>query len=156
MYAVGLIMQEIRTGSSLIPAGANANTTLILLSALIGPLPEKLANYASKHTTLPIFTTDRNRFTSIWRKPSKQLSVGSMMVPQSNDRENFQKWVEIGRSIRTSLKSEAEVDGLHFGDLVLSKALALDPDKRITAKKALEHPYFQLNIRAPTPPQQSK
>ena len=66
-----------------------------------------------------------------------QLSIPLMLNPQNNDYEAFWKWVEEGRSIRTSLISEAKIDGLQFIDLVLSNALALDPDKRITVKKAL-------------------
>lgn len=141
-------MQEMRSGYSLIPPAANADriVTLIALRALVGPLPGKLASYASKQEDFSKFIKRKWTLT-------KEFNVMGMLSSENVEWGSFRSWWVKGCEIRKQLISDMHVDGLQFKDLVLEKTLVLDPDKRITARKALEHKYFALKIPVPTPPE---
>lgn len=137
-----------RSGSSLIPPAANADriVTLIALRALVGPLPGKLASYASKQEDFSKFIKKKWTLT-------KEFNIMRMLISENVECGSYINWIEKGSRIRNQLTLDMNVDGKEFKDLVLEKALVLDPDKRITARKALEHKYFALRIPVPTPPE---
>lgn len=136
-------MQEMRSGTPLIPPGTNAKRTLILLNALCGPLPKKLVAYADKKN-FPII-----KKWSLTMSRSSSLNIPQMRQSESNIEAEYNECLKRAREIRDIL---SDPDGEEFRDLVLDNALVLDPDKRITAREALAHRYFQIEIRAPVTP----
>ena len=143
VYAVGLVMQEMRGGEPLIPRNLNADTTLILLDTVMGPLPEKLVFHADYHTMLPVCA--RRKKASLFSGETQTgrfwLDIERMLDPKKVDLIKLPTWAAWAQESRNLLSGDKFMKD--FEDLVWNKILVYDPGVRITVRKALEHPYFK-------------
>ena len=131
MWSVGCVVYELFTGRILFPGRTN-NEMLKYFMEVKGPFPKKLlkrAEFAPKHfemndPTMPFGLLEEDPVT---KRPVRRL------VPNPQVKNDF-----------VALLRGLDVDKKKVGQLadLLERMMVLDPDKRITPKEALSHPFI--------------
>ena len=135
---------EMFIGFPLFP-GDTEIQVLYLISKMIGQFPQSFIQKSSRRAS--IFLLDGTM------KPPERLAM--------ENREDFSKWKEhiiyrydsISKNVliyrnaqRPAPPSELEMEHRRLFIDLLERCLKIDPDERLSAAEALEHPFFQANI----------
>jgi serine/threonine-protein kinase PRP4 len=138
MWSVGCVVYELFTGRILFPGKTN-NEMLKLMMAVKGPFPKKMlkrGEFVYKH-----FEGDANMsFAMLEEDPVTGRPVRRLVANPA---------VKHDFAALLAGQSPDRVKVAQLADL-LERMMALDPDKRITPKEALRHPF----IKEPPMPQQ--
>ena len=127
LWSLGCVLVELYTGRVLMNGNDMADV-LVKICSVLGPFPDWMLN-KGKHVG-KYFTKD----FLIYKEYKKE---GDEVLLE--DEEN----VAILIPKKTNLKHRLKTEDTFFLDF-LYKLLSIDPNKRMTAKQALQHPWFQV------------
>lgn len=134
MWSVGCVVYELFTGQILFPGKTN-NEMLKLMMDVKGPFPKRMlkkGQFAFKHfETDPAMSFALVEEDAVTRRPLRRL------IPNPTIKNDFSSLLAGQDSDRRKLA--------HLADL-LERMMALDPDKRIIPKEALNHPFIRGNV----------
>jgi serine/threonine-protein kinase PRP4 len=136
MWSVGCVVYELFTGQILFPGRTN-NEMLKLMMEVKGPFSKKMlkrAEFAFKH-----FESDPNMTFAVLEEDAVTKRPVRRLIPNPQVKKDFAGLLAGLDSDRKKLAQLADL---------LEKTMALDPDKRITPKDALRHPFFELTAAA--------
>jgi serine/threonine-protein kinase PRP4 len=137
MWSIGCVVYELFTGRILFPGKTN-NEMLKLMMDAKGPFPKKMvkkAEFAFKHfegdTNLSFALLEEDPVTKrpvrrLISNPTVKKDFGALLAGQSPDRRKLAQLIDL-----------------------LERMMQLDPDKRITPKEALRHPFIKEPPAAP-------
>lgn len=140
IWSLGCILAELYTGN-VIFQNESVQGLLARVVGIIGPIPEKIMK---KGRQVPQFFT---REGLIYQNPgdndaSRSHTMSDISEPHNRRRPNDTGKIQILLPKKTSLKHRlANCDDQAFVDFI-RQLLELDPDKRPTAKEAMEHPWL--------------
>lgn len=137
-------MYEMILGSAIIPPQSTAAQTLARLHAFFGLLPNHLAKHASSATDLPFRKVNQTPILARPLRTGTELDFKGLGVTR---RELMVTSVE---QKFKNFHLEKEKGGTQFVSL-MGKMLQYDPNKRISARDALKHPYFSVRLTPPLP-----
>ena len=130
LWSVGCIMIELLTGDALFQTHENMEH-LAMMRKVLGPIPASVLKRASQETIEKFFCADTSELN--WPEGAKDMeSERAVQAVQPLDiliRERFEN-EEMGTLLRH----------------LLSRLLEYDPETRISAKDALNHSFFRLDI----------
>jgi serine/threonine-protein kinase PRP4 len=137
MWSVGCVAYELFTGKILFPGRTN-NEMLKLMMDTKGPFPKKMlrrGEFAPRHfdlsdPNLPFWQLEEDPVTKtplrrVVPTPSIKHDFAALLAGQAPDRRKLAQLADL-----------------------LERMMALDPDRRITPKDALKHPFIR---EAPAP-----
>eukprot|EP00193_Tetraselmis_chui_P021788 CAMPEP_0177793834 /NCGR_PEP_ID=MMETSP0491_2-20121128/25303_1 /TAXON_ID=63592 /ORGANISM="Tetraselmis chuii, Strain PLY429" /LENGTH=845 /DNA_ID=CAMNT_0019316409 /DNA_START=173 /DNA_END=2710 /DNA_ORIENTATION=+ len=133
MWSVGCVLYELFTGKILFPGRTN-NEMLKHMMAMKGPFPKKMlrkGSFADNHFEGETL----DEFCLLEEDPVTKQPVRRLIKTSKIQTKTFADVCLTGSTPDTRKKLQA------FADL-LEKCFTLDPDKRITAKQALAHPFI--------------
>ncbi|KAL4437548.1 hypothetical protein ABPG77_003529 [Micractinium sp. CCAP 211/92] len=131
MWSIGCVVYELFTGHILFPGKTN-NEMLKLMMDVKGPFPKKMvkrAEFAFKHfeadpnTSFALLEEDpvtKRPVRRLISNPTIKKDFSGLLAGQSPDRRKLAQLVDL-----------------------LERMMQLDPDKRITPKDALRHPFIK-------------
>lgn len=122
MWSLGCVMAELITGRPIFPAKNEADLVLYQME-LLGQVPDNLLHRATR--TKSFFSVD---------------STGTSYEPLKMTDKKGRERIPGTRTLQSAL-STTDAECIDF----LKKCFAFDPQKRITPKEALAHPFFQTN-----------
>ncbi|GFH23552.1 protein kinase domain-containing protein, partial [Haematococcus lacustris] len=144
MWSVGCILVELLTGDALFQTHENLEH-LAMMEQVLGPIPVSLVQRANKQA-------------------AGYFSNARLSWPDANTTKKGVKAVKKLNSLRRWILEHGDCSAVPYLDLVedlLAQLLRYEPEQRISAAAALQHPFFQLRLAPsiPTPsspsPQQS-
>lgn len=121
IWSIGCILIEFFTGEALFQTHDNLEH-LSMMEIICGKLEPKLIRQSSKASQK-------------YFRPS-----GKLDYPNKDTSPSSRRFVKAMKSLREIVPSTSTLNA-HFLDL-LTKIFIYDPNKRITAREALSHPYF--------------
>lgn len=134
MWSVGCVVYELFTGQILFPGRTN-NEMLMLAMDVKGAFPKKMlrkAEFAVRHfdmnePNLPFWKIEEDPVTKaplrrVIQNPSVKYDFSSLLSGQAPDKRKLAQLADL-----------------------LEKMMVLDPDRRITPKEALRHPFFHVH-----------
>lgn len=130
MWSIGCVVYELFTGQILFPGRTN-NEMLKLMMEVKGPFQKRLlkkAEFAFKH-----FEADTNMTFALLEEDQVTKRPVRRLIPNPQIKKDF-------AGLLAGLDSDRKKVG-QLADL-LERMMALDPDKRITPKEALRHPFI--------------
>lgn len=141
-------MYEMILGSAIIPPRLTAAQTLARLHAFFGPLQNHLTKHASSATDLPFRKVSRTPMLARPLRTGTELDFKGLGVTRrelmlTSVEQKFKNF-HLGK----------EKGGTQFVSL-MGKMLHYDPNKRISARDALKHPYFSIRLTPPLPSEMS-
>jgi len=116
IWSIGCILVELYTGEALFQTHENLEH-LALMEKMLGPIPEHIISKASE------------------TKSSKYFHTGKLVWPQMASSTSSQRRVDKAGSLNEIIEHPQFLD-------LLRSMLQYDPDRRITAKNALQHRFF--------------
>ncbi|KAF9433846.1 dual specificity protein kinase kns1 [Entomortierella beljakovae] len=130
IWSIGCILVEFITGEALFQTHDNLEH-LAMMQAVLGPIPDKLIR-------------------SCHKSAQKYFVHGRLDYPNDETKRNSRKYVKALKQLKDyAVPTSNRAENLEFaGDLkdLLTRLLAYDPEKRITAAQALKHPYFSYVV----------
>ncbi|KTW28929.1 hypothetical protein T552_01557 [Pneumocystis carinii B80] len=126
IWSIGCILIEFFTGEALFQTHDNLEH-LFMMEVICGKLEPKFIRQSSKSA----------------QKYFRHS--GKLDYPNKDTSPSSRKFVKTMRSLKEIIPSTSPLK-IHFLDL-LTKIFIYDPNKRITAKEALSHPYFFTPVR---------
>jgi serine/threonine-protein kinase PRP4 len=132
MWSVGCVVYELFTGQILFPGRTN-NEMLKLMMEVKGQFSKKMikkAEFAFKH-----FEADPNMTFALLEEDAVTKRPVRRLIPNPQVKNDFSLLLAGLDSDRKKLAQLADL---------LERMIALDPEKRITPKDALRHPFFEL------------
>ncbi|KAF8976564.1 Dual specificity protein kinase clk3 [Entomortierella lignicola] len=130
IWSIGCILVEFLTGEALFQTHDNLEH-LAMMQAVLGPIPDKLIRSCHKSS-------------------QKYFVHGRLDYPNDDTKRNSRKYVKALKPLKDYVAPTANrAENLSFaGDLrdLLGRLLTYDPEKRITAREALKHPYFNYIV----------
>jgi serine/threonine-protein kinase PRP4 len=132
MWSVGCVVYELFTGQILFPGRTN-NEMLKLMMEVKGQFPKRIlkkAEFALKH-----FESDPNMTFALLEEDAVTKRPVRRLIPNPQVKKDFAGLLAGMDSDKKKLAQLADL---------LERMMALDPDKRITPKDALKHPFFEL------------
>ncbi|KAF7459446.1 Serine/threonine-protein kinase [Cryptosporidium felis] len=135
IWSVGCVLYECFVGNVLFKGRTN-NDMLKLIMEYKGNIPRKLLNQGvfTKNHFSPCFT----QFS--WKNPQGIQQIIKNFTPSKSILDNM---LALTRTPNYQASDIEQTMVRRFSNLV-ERCLTLDPRKRITAKQALEHSFFQL------------
>jgi len=137
MWSVGCVVYELFTGQILFPGKTN-NSMLRYMMDAKGPFPKKMlkkAEFAFKH-----FESDPNMTFSLLEEDTVTGRPVRRLIPNPSVKKDFAALLAGQAPDRRKLAQLADL---------LERMMALDPEKRITPKEALAHPFIKEVPAAP-------
>lgn len=137
MWSVGCVVYELFTGHILFPGKTN-NEMLKLMMDVKGPFPKKMlkkAEFAPKH-----FESDPNMTFALLEEDPVTRRPVRRLLPNPSVKKDFAGLLAGQAPDKRKLTQLADL---------LERMMALDPDKRITPKEALQHPFIKEVPQAP-------
>jgi len=132
IWSVGCVVYELFTGQILFPGRTN-NEMLKLMMEVKGQFSKKMvkkAEFAFKH-----FEADPNMTFALLEEDAVTKRPVRRLIPNPKVKNDFSVLLAGLDSDRKKLAQLADL---------LERMIALDPEKRITPKEALRHPFFEL------------
>ncbi|KAH7622382.1 putative Serine/threonine-protein kinase PRP4-like protein [Nannochloris sp. 'desiccata'] len=132
IWSVGCVVYELFTGQILFPGRTN-NEMLKLMMEVKGQFSKKMlkkAEFAFKH-----FEADPNMTFALLEEDAVTKRPVRRLIPNPQVKNDFSVLLAGLDSDRKKLAQLADL---------LERMMVLDPDKRITPKDALKHPFFEL------------
>jgi len=128
IWSLGCILIELHTGNALFQTHDNKEH-LCMMEKVLGPVPDTLVQRVGSTRSEKYFSFRGDKGKLMW-KPST-----------SDERRHMRRVVPL-KDLLIHEKHDL------FYDL-LKKTLSYDPDTRITASQALQHPFFKENFKKP-------
>ncbi|KAF9612843.1 hypothetical protein IFM89_004253 [Coptis chinensis] len=122
LWSVGCILTELCSGKALFQTHENLEH-LAMMERLLGPLPKHMIRRASR---------DADKY---FRRERLNWPEGAV------SRESIRAVYQVDRSIKELVTRHVEHNRSSLTDL-LCGLLKFDPSERLTARQALEHPFF--------------
>ena len=139
MWSIGCVVYELFTGQILFPGRTN-NEMLKLMMEAKGPFQKRLlkkAEFSFKH-----FEADPNMSFALLEEDAVTKRPVRRLIPNPQIKKDF-------AGLLAGLDPDRKKIAL-LADL-LERMMALDPDKRITPKEALKHPFIREVVPPPPP-----
>ncbi|BFU19806.1 protein kinase domain containing protein [Entamoeba histolytica HM-1:IMSS-B] len=136
MWSLGCILPELLTTEPLFPARSEVEL-LVMMGALLGMPPNSMIK--ESHRARKLFIPHEN---------DENYDFHPTLQPLYNKKKKLRNiiGVDIGGPLTRTPGERMERDELEkFCDLCL-RMLSFDPNKRITPREALAHPFFQSGI----------
>jgi dual-specificity kinase len=133
VWSVGCILLELYTGRTCFQTHQNSEH-LAMMEALLGTFPSQWIEANNKMSSNP---SHRNHKIADYFEPKERDAKGWLLMWYHEATPESRKRV---RAIR-KLTDLISLEHGEFTDLI-SRTLAFDPSRRITASEALDHPYF--------------
>ncbi|EON62220.1 CMGC/CLK protein kinase [Coniosporium apollinis CBS 100218] len=132
IWSIGCILVEFFTGDALFQTHDNLEHLAMMEPVCGGKLDKELIRRVHK----PEKGQNRNPATAYFRSSGRTLDY-----PNAETQKASKKYVKAMKKLHEIIPSHTEFNR-QFLDL-LKRIFVYDPDKRITAKQALKHPWFR-------------
>ncbi|OII75265.1 uncharacterized protein cubi_03744 [Cryptosporidium ubiquitum] len=135
VWSIGCVLYECFTGDILFKGRTN-NDMIKLIMEYRGNFPKRLLNQG-------VFT--KNHFSECFTQ-FKWINLQGMLQIIKNHTQSKNIYNDMIDSVNSSeiVYSETEQTLIRRLSNLIERCLIIDPKKRISAKEALEHPFFQL------------
>jgi len=152
IFSVGCIIPELLFGRPLFP-GESETQQLYYFMELLGPPPPSFLNPSRRRSQI----LDSNGRLKPYTPPATAPGSASATKPTRIIRGPGERtWAEIFSSLLGSNASPAQRNDVELLIDLLSKLVTWLPEQRLTARQALEHPWFHTSksgTTVPPPPQ---
>uniref|UniRef100_A0A7S0S3R3 Protein kinase domain-containing protein n=1 Tax=Chlamydomonas leiostraca TaxID=1034604 RepID=A0A7S0S3R3_9CHLO len=135
MWSVGCIIMELLTGDALFQTHENLEH-LAMMEQVLGPLPEPMVGRANKLAT-------------------KYFVKNKLCWPDGAANKKSVKAVKKLSNIRRLILEHGDSSAVPYLDTLvdlIQGMLRYDPDTRISAAQAMQHPFFSLKLAQSIPP----